>query len=106
MKQLITLVVIVYASKAVAQVQTDKVAHFGVGYVVSASTTAILQRYDVKGAVWYGIGLGTLLGIVKELYDKHSGNGQPSYSDAFSTIGGSVAGSVTVRISINNKRKI
>jgi len=80
--------------------QTDKVAHFGVGYAVSATTTGFLQRYEVKHPVLIGIGVGTLLGIGKEVYDKYSGKGQASYGDAFSTIGGSILGSFTIRISL------
>lgn len=80
--------------------QTDKVAHFGVGYAVSATTTAICQRYEVKHPVLIGISVSTLIGIGKEIYDAQSNKGVSDWKDAGSTIIGGILGSVTVRISI------
>ncbi len=97
MKSIVLLILLLAFN---SNAQTDKVAHFGVGYVASATTTAICQRYEIRHPVLLGIAVGTVLGIGKEAYDKYSGKGTPSYGDAFSTIGGSVLGSFTVKISI------
>jgi len=85
--------------------QTDKVAHFGVGFASAAITTSLFQRYDVKYAFWYGILTSTLLGVGKEIYDKKSGKGNPEVYDALATIGGGVLGAFTVHISIPIKYK-
>lgn len=95
-KTLLTLLLI----PVIGNAQTDKVAHFGVGFTASAVTTSLCQRYNIKHPVIIGIGVGTLLGIGKEVYDAQTNKGVCDWKDAGATIFGSALGSITVRISI------
>lgn len=78
--------------------ETDKVAHFGVGYITGASATALLHRVveDKNKAAALGAFAAFLLGAGKELYDAKKG-GDADELDAWATFYGGVAGSLTVR---------
>lgn len=86
--------------------QTDKLLHASAGYVSSSLTSGLLQHYHVKHSLLIGIGVGTCLGIGKEIYDKYSRTGDPDPKDAIATIGGAILGSFTVRFSLNKKEVI
>lgn len=80
-------------SSANAQIQTDKVMHFGAGALISATTTAITYKLtDNKTAsMLCGFGMATLAGIGKEVYDKKTGKGVADINDAiWTSIGGGI----------------
>lgn len=86
--------------------QTDKVAHFGVGYITGATTSATVLRFSngknkTLKTLSFGIASGLIVGTGKELYDLKS-YGVFNWKDLGATVIGSALGSVTVRISINN----
>lgn len=88
-----------------SQIKTDKVAHFGIGYAIGATTTALTSKQKPIVSISAGFLAGTLVGVGKELYDAQ-GHGTPSFKDALWTSIGSGLGSVTIRIGINQyKRK-
>lgn len=87
-----------------SQIQTDKVAHFGIGYAIGATTTALTSKQKPIVSISAGFLSGTLVGVGKELYDAQ-GHGTPSFKDALWTSIGSVLGSVTVRVGINQYHK-
>ena len=64
------------------------------------------MHYNVKRAPLIGFGVGTALGVGKELYDRYSGRGHADGLDAAFTIGGAALGSVTVRFALRNTKKV
>lgn len=100
------LIALLLAQSANAQVQTDKVAHFGTGYVAgSVSNSIVLINSNGKHEWWksvgVGIGSGLIIGTGKELYDQWKYGGF-DWVDLGSTVLGSTLGSVTIKISINS----
>lgn len=85
--------------------QTDKLLHASAGYVSSSLTTAVLKHYNVKHSILIGFGVGTCLGVGKELYDKYSNRGTAEVMDAVFTVSGAALGSVTIRFGFNNRKK-
>ena len=67
-----------------SQVETDKVAHFGVGYVVGVSTSAVFIKQKPIVSFSIGFGTGVLIGAAKEFYDSR-GHGTPSFKHALWT---------------------
>ena len=92
-----------------AQVQTDKVAHFGVGYMSGAMTSGLITSFGNWKNEWVkSVGFGTLAGVIlgtgKELYDQHQG--RPfDIKDLGATVVGSLVGSITVKIVVDFSRK-
>lgn len=96
---------LMFASTCNSQIQTDKVAHFGVGYVAGSLTSSItLINSNGKNEWWksigVGIGSGLILGVGKEMYDQHKYGGF-DWKDLGCTVLGSALGSVTVKLTIN-----
>ena len=79
--------------------QVDKVAHFGVGYVASATTSALMSKQTPWKNIAIGIGSSVVLGTAKELYD-YNKKGVFNYKDLGATVLGGVLGSVTIRWTI------
>lgn len=89
-----------------AQIQTDKVAHFGVGYVSGVIATGLTKPSKLTWFKSIAIGFGTsaTLGIGKEIYDKSKGK-EFSYKDIGATVLGGIIGSVSVKIVIFKTNK-
>ena len=101
----ITFIALLFASTCNAQIPTDKVAHFGVGYVVGATTSSITLinskgKHEWWKSIGVGLGSGLAVGLGKELYDQHKYGGF-DWKDLGCTILGSALGSVTVKLTIN-----
>jgi hypothetical protein len=79
--------------------QVDKVAHFGVGYVLGATSSALTNKQKPIVNISIGIGTGLVVGTCKELYDKSKG-GQFNYKDLGATVLGSALGTITIRYTI------
>jgi hypothetical protein len=79
--------------------QVDKVAHFGVGYVLGATSSALTNKQKPIVNISIGVGTGLVVGTCKELYDKSKG-GQFNYKDLGATVLGSVLGTITIRYTI------
>lgn len=104
MKKLIALWFISISSMMNAQV-TDKVAHFGVGYVagsISSGVTLINSngKNEWLKSISVGTASGIILGTTKEVYD-YKNNGPFDWKDLGVTVLGSTLGSITIKISIN-----
>ena len=100
----LTLIALLFASSSFAQIKTDKVAHFGVGYVAGSLTTGTaLSLGNGKGEWWkslaVGFGSGLIIGTGKELYDQHKYSGF-NWQDLGATVLGSTLGSVTIRVTL------
>lgn len=106
----LTLVVLLFTSNSFAQVvQTDKVAHFGAGYVAGAITAGVALpigngKNEILKMFPVSIGVGLALGTGKELYDKSRG-GKFDYKDIGATALGAVIGSMSVTIPIKWYKK-
>jgi hypothetical protein len=79
--------------------QVDKVAHFGVGYVLGATSSALTNKQKPIVNISIGVGTGLIIGTAKELYDKSKG-GQFNYKDLGATVLGSALGTITIRYTI------
>lgn len=104
MKHLFTIIILTISTCSLTQV-TDKVAHFGVGYISGAITSSITLIHSNGKNEWFkslsiGTASGVLLGTAKELYDYRS-YGKFDWYDLGFTVLGSALGSVTIKISIN-----
>lgn len=80
--------------------QVDKVAHFGVGYITSATTSALMSKQTPWKNITVSFASAVVLGGCKELYDlkvkKTAFNGK----DFFCTVMGGASGIVTIRYTI------
>lgn len=97
-----TLIIFLFFTN-IAFSQYDKLLHASAGYVSSSLTSGLLQHFNVKHSMLIGFGVGTFLGIGKEIYDKYSKTGNADSKDAFATIGGAVLGGFTIKYSFNRK---
>ena len=102
-------IALLLASSTHAQIQTDKVAHFGVGYVTGAVSSSIVLINSNGKNEWFkslavGFGSGLIIGTGKELYDQWKYGGF-NWVDLGATVLGSTLGSVTIKISINRYEK-
>lgn len=108
MKTLVTIILISIGLNASSQV-TDKVAHFGVGYVSGSLTSSIVLTHSNGKNEWlksiaFGTLSGAILGTAKEVYD-FKDYGRFDWNDLGATVLGSTLGSVTIKISINQYEK-
>lgn len=89
-----------------AQIQTDKVAHFGAGYVSGVIATGLTKPSKLTWFKSVGISLGvsTAIGVGKECYDLSKGK-EFSFKDAGVTIIGGILGGVSVKIVIFKTNK-
>ncbi len=94
-----TLIIFLFLSISCKAQQVDKVAHFGVGYVLGATSSAITNKQKPIVNISIGVGTGLVVGTAKELYDKSKG-GQFNYKDLGATVFGSVVGVITIRYTI------
>jgi hypothetical protein len=94
-----TLIIFLFLSISCKAQQVDKVAHFGVGYVLGATSSAITNKQKPIVNISIGVGTGLVVGTCKELYDKSKG-GQFNYKDLGATVFGSVVGVITIRYTI------
>ena len=69
------------------RIPIDKQAHFLAGYAI-AITVALVAP------VWFGFLVGTIVGLLKEIYDYISKCGTPDRWDAVATMLGALAGEI------------
>ena len=79
--------------------QVDNVAHFGVGYVLGATSSALTNKQKPIVNISIGVGTGIIVGTAKELYD-YRVKGQFNYKDLGATVLGSALGIITIRYTI------
>jgi hypothetical protein len=96
-----TLIIFLFLSLSCKGQQVDKVAHFGVGYITSATTSALANKQSPWKSITIGIGSAFAVGTVKELYDCSKG-GKFNFKDlGWTTFGGGL-GAVTIRFTIRS----
>jgi uncharacterized protein YfiM (DUF2279 family) len=94
-----TLIVFLFLSLSCKGQQVDKVAHFGVGYVLGATSSALTSKQKPIVNISIGVGTGIIIGTAKELYD-YRVKGQFNYKDLGATVLGSALGTITIRYTI------
>jgi VanZ family protein len=110
MKKLIIILLLI-TSTAQAQVhnelmRSDRLLHASAGYVITASTTGVLYNFTDQDWIAEVVGLmiGISAGIAKEAWDYGQGR-QPEFYDGLATGLGSVAATVTIRLTVHADRK-
>ena len=78
----------------------DKQLHIGATYMLSASTSALVDNKtnDKKKAMVYGFILPMIAGVAKEIHDINHGN--PDVNDILANTVGSSLGIITIRITL------
>lgn len=94
-----TLILLLLPTLSFTQIQPDKVKHFVAGAVIGGTTQYLTYKAtnNKKTALFVGLGVSTLAGVTKELYDKQ-GHGTPDVKDAVWTSLGGLSSCVTLRI--------
>ena len=103
MKEII-IALLICVSSVGQTVPHDKFMHFSSCYIISATSTTFLSyKYTKNEAAWIGFGIGATVGISKEIYDMRYGHSDEK--DLFADILGAALGSITIRISLNKRKK-
>ncbi|NRD23764.1 hypothetical protein HNV10_10955 [Winogradskyella litoriviva] len=108
MKTLLTLFTISILSTCNAQLMAeDDQLHLAVGATISATSYALIysKTKNSKKAFWYSLGLSTLAGLSKEIYDGYIISGKFDSDEAAYTVLGGFVASYTFNIFTNKKKK-
>ena len=94
-----TLILLLLPFFTTAQIQPDKVKHFVAGAVIGGGAQYLTYKAtgNKNTAFFVGLGVSTLAGVAKELYDKQ-GHGTTDVKDAMWTSIGGLSSCVTLRI--------
>jgi hypothetical protein len=86
---------------------SDDGVHFGAGVVISGLTYKLVyaKTKNKKKAFWYSLGLSTLAGLSKEIYDGYIISGRFDSSEFFATTIGGITTSYTFNIFTGKKKK-
>ncbi|GAA4945973.1 hypothetical protein GCM10023314_19060 [Algibacter agarivorans] len=107
MKTLIIILALLFTSLSNAQfISDDDVLHFGVGALISSTTYSLVysKTKNKKKAFWYSLGLSSLAGLSKEIYDGYIINGRFDTGEFVSTTAGGLAASTTLSLFVGKKR--
>ncbi|WP_439151854.1 hypothetical protein [Winogradskyella sp.] len=108
MKTILLILAFGFANSSNAQFITDDdMLHFGAGAILSSATYSIVyaKTNNSKKAFWYSLGVSTLVGLSKELYDEYFIDGRFDNSELLSTITGGFVASYTFNIFTGKKQK-
>ncbi|NNE31850.1 MAG: hypothetical protein HKN40_05720 [Winogradskyella sp.] len=101
MKLIIILLALFFFSSGLSQnTSSDDGLHFGVGYVLSGATYYLVyaKTKNKKKAFWYSLGLSTLAGLSKEIYDGYIISGRFDNSEFLATSVGGLGASLSFNI--------
>jgi len=107
MKTIFTLLAISILNTSNAQfVSEGDMLHFATGAAISTTTYALIysKTKNSKKAFWYSLGLSTLAGFSKEVYDGYIIEGRFDTGEMISTITGGFVASYTFNIFTGKKR--
>lgn len=107
MKAIFTILIISIISFGNAQfVSEDDMLHAAIGAGISATSYVLIysKTKNSKKAFWYSLGLSTLAGFSKEIYDGYIITGRFDTGEAVSTVAGGFIASYTFNI-FTGKRK-
>jgi uncharacterized protein YfiM (DUF2279 family) len=95
-----TLIIFLFLSLSCNSQQVDKVAHFGVGYITTSTTSALLSKQSPLVNITVSLGTAVVIGTAKELYDLKVKKTAFNCKDLFWTVMGGASGIVTIRYTI------
>ena len=108
MKFILTLFALACLNIGSAQITLgDDGLHFGTGALISAATYTLVysKTKNKKKAFWYSLGLSTLAGLSKEIYDGYIISGYFDKSEFIATIAGGLTASYSFDIFTGKKNK-
>lgn len=84
----------------------DDGLHFAAGALISGASYTIIYKItkNKKKAFWYSLGLSTLAGLSKEIYDENFVKGKFNTGEVLATFAGGLTASYTLNI-FTGKRK-
>ncbi|WP_298553678.1 hypothetical protein [uncultured Algibacter sp.] len=106
MKMLIVLLALSFTSFCSAQfISEDDALHFGVGAVISSTTYSLVysKTKNKKKAFWYSLGMSTLAGLSKEIYDGFIIDGRFDTGEMIATSLGGLTASTTLHLFVGKK---
>jgi len=88
-------------------ISEDDVLHFGVGVIISTTTYAVVnaKTKNKKKAFWYSLGVSTLAGLSKEIFDEFVFEGRFDTGELIATFSGGFIASYTFNIFTGKKKK-
>lgn len=97
---MIKYILIIFTTICTAQIQSDKIKHFGAGAVVGAGAYYLTYKHtDNKNkALLASIGASMLVGLTKELYDSRKGGTGFNSADLLATGAGGFTAGITINI--------
>lgn len=108
MKIILTIITISIMGISNAQfVSEDDMLHAAIGAGISATSYTIIysKTKNSKKAFWYSLGLSTLAGLSKEIYDGYIISGKFDTGEAISTIAGGFVASYTLNIFTGKQKR-
>ncbi|NRD19942.1 hypothetical protein HNV08_07775 [Winogradskyella eckloniae] len=107
MKLLLTFFIVFSFNTSHAQlISEDDQLHFAIGAGIAASSYAVIysKTKNSKKAFWYSLGLSTLAGLSKEIYDGYIISGKFDTGEAISTSAGGFVASYTFNLFTRKKK--
>ncbi|WP_407557572.1 hypothetical protein [Winogradskyella sp. 4-2091] len=107
MKFLLTIFILFIFNSSTAQTMSnDDQLHFAIGAGIAASTYAVIysKTKNSKKAFWYSLGLSTLAGLSKEIYDGYIISGKFDTGEAIATAAGGFVASYTFNLFTRKKK--
>lgn len=103
---MIKYILILFTTICTAQIQNDKLKHFGVGAVVGSGAYYFTYKATENKAksVLASIGSSLLIGLGKELYDSRKGGTGFDNADLLATGFGGFTAGITINL-FNHKKK-
>ncbi|WP_179006809.1 hypothetical protein [Winogradskyella forsetii] len=108
MKTLLTFLTISIMGVSSAQfVSEDDMLHTAIGAGISATSYSLIyaKTKNSKKAFWYSLGLSTLAGLSKEIYDGYIITGKFDTGEALSTAVGGFVASYTLNIFTGKQKR-
>ncbi|BAO77616.1 hypothetical protein [Winogradskyella sp. PG-2] len=86
---------------------SDDGLHFGAGALISGTTYALVygKTKNKKKAFWYSLGVSTIAGLAKEVYDGYIINGRFDTSEFLATGAGGLTASYAFNIFTGKRKK-
>jgi hypothetical protein len=107
MKIIFIILALSFTSFGHAQfISEDDMLHYAVGTVISGTTYSMVysKTKNKKKAFWYSLGLSTVTGLTKEVFDELIFDGRFDTGEFIATVTGGLVASYTFDIFTNKKK--
>ena len=110
MKHIIKISLLLYMLPMVANAQfisDDDKLHFGAGALISGATYTYVytKTKSKKKAFWMSLGVSTLAGLTKEIYDSTKKGNKFDTGELVATSSGGFTASITLEIFVGRKKR-